>query len=388
MDEFLLAPMLASKPIRDAVDFCNPLASISNVKITMGSCGDTAEAFVNANPLRLQQVLINMLSNAIKYTDLGTTITVSTRPSTIGETMLISHKAIACCSERADQPSLMNAESTPVLVFSVSDSGPGIAMDQAQRLFHRFARLNQQPTRILGSNTVGQPSGTGLGLHLCQMFVQRMRGWIWVENNTGRGSTFSFCLPLVRSPETPLHSPTFGSQSVGTELQAPISSKRKRGSLQNHSPSIDYRNLRVLVVDDILINRKVLDRMLKKIGVLQVSTADSGRSALDELFSSGNTYDLVITDLQMPGMSGIELTEVIVQKMKEKSEQKPKPPDGVPPLVVVGLTADMSAGVTEKCALSGMSDLLYKPITLIEIKEYFQTTISKLQPGQWCSSTG
>jgi len=386
MDEFLLAPMLASKPIRDAIDFCKPLASISNVNITMGSCGDTAEAFVNANPLRLQQVLINMLSNAIKYTDQGTTISVSTRPSTVGETMVTSRKAIACCSDRADQASFMTPESAPVLVFSVSDSGPGIEMDQAQRLFHRFARLNQQPTRTLGSNTVGQPSGTGLGLHLCQMFVQRMRGWIWVENNADRGSTFSFCLPLVGSPETPLHSPSFVSQSVGTGLQASLSSKRKRGSVQHQSPSIDYRKLRVLVVDDILINRKVLDRMLKKIGVVQVSTVDSGQSALDELFSSGKTYDLVITDLQMPGMSGIELTEAIVQKKKEKSEQKQEPPDGSPPLVVVGLTADMSPGVAEKCALSGMSDLLYKPITIVEIKEYFQTKVSKLQAGEWCSS--
>lgn len=383
MNEFLLEPLLASDPIRDAIDFCNPLASISNVNISMDCCGDAAQIFVSANGLRLQQVLINMISNAIKYTDQGSTIRVSTRPSNVGKTMVALRNAIACCSDWEDPASFVPSDNSPVLVFSVSDSGPGIDRDQAQLLFHRFARLSQQPTRTLGNKTVGQPSGTGLGLHLCQMFVQRMRGGIWVENNLGRGSTFSFCLPLVGSPEEKLKSPSYVSPSKQ------LSPARKKDTLKmGHFPaSFDYRKLRVLVVDDTLINRKVLDRMLKKIGVVEISTAESGRDALDELFSSGNAYDLVITDLQMPGMSGTELT-VEIMRRQEASEER-DPPDELltspfrRPFVVVGLTADMSPGIAEKCAKSGMSDLLYKPITLVEIKEYFQTKISKLQPGEW-----
>ena len=378
MDEFLLAPILASDPIRDAIDFCNPLASISNVNIAMDCClNGTDKAFVNANALRLQQVLINLISNAIKYTDQGTNITISTRPSTVGETLTNLRSAIASCSDWEDPASYMPPESSPVLVFSVSDSGPGIAMDQARRLFHRFARLSQQPTRTLGSNTVGQPSGTGLGLNLCQMFVTRMRGWIWAENNAGRGSTFFFCLPLVESPEEPNES--LLAQSVA--LQSQNAPAKKRGSIRigQYPLTMDYRDLRVLVVDDTLINRKVLDRMLKKIGIHKVCTVESGKIALNELFSSGNTYDLVITDLQMPEMSGMELTEAIIQKQTELNDLDPIRQS----LVVVGLTADMSPDVSEKCASSGMSDLLYKPVTLVEIKDYFQTKVSRLQPCLW-----
>jgi len=383
MDEFLLAPLLASEPIRDAIDFCNPLASISNVNIVMNCCGNTAEAFVNANALRLQQVLINMISNAIKYTGQGTNIRVSTRSSTIGECILSLRKAIACCPDYEDRVSSGAPESSPVLVFSVSDSGPGIAMGQTRRLFHRFTRLSQQPTRTLGSNMVGQPSGTGLGLHLCQMFVQRMQGWIWVDNNiNGEGSTFSFCLPLVRPPDVPRrHSPTFVPDSTRPGPEPPLS-REGHGSLRTD----DYRKLRVLVVDDTLINRKVLDRMLKKIGVCKVSTVESGENALMELFSSGKTYDLVISDLQMPGMSGTEMTEEIFRKRQQLEQEKLHEVGVVvpsPSLVVVGLTADMSPGIAEKCAACGMSDLLYKPITLVEIKEYFQTKAGTLQSGQW-----
>ncbi len=355
MDEFLLAPLLATNPIRDAIDFCNPLASISNVNITMDcSSGDT---FVNANALRLQQVLINMISNAIKYTDQGTDITIRTRPSTVKETIVTIRKSIASYSDE-DLP-----ENAPVLIFSVSDSGPGIAMDSAKRLFQRFARLSQ-PARALGGNKIGQPSGTGLGLNLCQMFVTRMRGWIWAENNPGKGSTFSFCLPLV---EEPIENPGLSTTTGGELQRTPMA---KRASLRSAK---DYRDLRILVVDDTLINRKVLDRMLKKIGITQVVTVESGKDALVELFSSGKEYDLVITDLQMPEMSGTELAEAIILKQEESSLSSS---EDCP--VIVGLTADTSPGVAEKCVASGMSDVLYKPITLVEIKDFFETKLRLL----------
>jgi len=388
MDEFLLSPLKVSDPIRDAINFCKPLAFISNVDIDIHCCGDATESHVNANGLRLQQVLINMISNAIKYTDNGTTIRVSTRSSTVGEVTMALRESIAC-SDWKDQASSMPPESTPLLVISVSDSGPGIDRNDAWRLFQRFARLNQQPTRTLGKSTVGQPSGTGLGLHLCQMFVKRMRGWTWAENNVDRGSTFSFCLHLIRSPESPPQKPSFVSHSIVTSgpqvLHSPQSKNEplRRG---HRSPSSDYRNLRVLVVDDILINRKVLDRLLKKIGVTCALSVESGRDALHELFSTGNNYDLVITDLQMPGMSGIELTQEIFRKWGTLEQREP--PEGLltprPSIVVVGLTADTTPGMAKKCSESGMSDLLYKPITLSEIKDYFQTKVGNFRPGQWC----
>mmetsp|Transcript_22347 Transcript_22347/g.33784 ORF Transcript_22347/g.33784 Transcript_22347/m.33784 type:complete len:186 (-) Transcript_22347:168-725(-) len=159
---------------------------------------------------------------------------------------------------------------------------------------------------------------------------------------------------------------------------------RRRGS-NRHPDTPDKRNeadekkdkvsdfkRRVLLVDDTLINRKVLERMLKKIGVSTVVTVDSGKKALEEL--SSNEYDLVITDLQMPGMSGTELCVAI-----HKSTNAPP--------IVVGLTADTSFDIAERCAAAGMADVLYKPITISEMKEYFEITVPRLKQGAWYADT-
>lgn len=119
---------------------------------------------------------------------------------------------------------------------------------------------------------------------------------------------------------------------------------------------------------DILINRKVLGRMLTSIGVGFVSTAESGMEALQELEKSN--FDLVISDLQMPGMSGCELSEEI--RHSNKLTEKP---------VVVGLTAETGETVAVRCKASGMASVIYKPITLVEMHEYFETVVSGLLSG-------
>jgi len=113
--------------------------------------------------------------------------------------------------------------------------------------------------------------------------------------------------------------------------------------------------------------------MLKKIGVRTVLITDSGANALAEL--SKNPYDLVITDLQMPGMTGTELSEAITAASALGSYEK-RP-------VVVGLTADTSNQVAGNCAASGMADVLFKPIAVAEMAEYFKTTVGKLRAGVW-----
>eukprot|EP00751_Fragilariopsis_kerguelensis_P000322 CAMPEP_0170816588 /NCGR_PEP_ID=MMETSP0733-20121128/39382_1 /TAXON_ID=186038 /ORGANISM="Fragilariopsis kerguelensis, Strain L26-C5" /LENGTH=122 /DNA_ID=CAMNT_0011175843 /DNA_START=406 /DNA_END=774 /DNA_ORIENTATION=- len=109
------------------------------------------------------------------------------------------------------------------------------------------------------------------------------------------------------------------------------------------------------------------------VGVLDIVTADSGENALCELYENG-PYDLVITDLQMPGMSGVELCKTI---MIDKNC-----PSGILP-VVVGLTANTSNKVTEDCKSVGMSNVLYKPISVVEMREFFRTSVMCLTPGMW-----
>lgn len=369
MDNFPLSPISASEQIQDAVGFCQPLAFISNVKLVTDIRTD-ANPIVNSNALRLQQVLINLVSNAIKYTRRESEIRIQIRSTSLGETKRMMKKALAA-SHNANQ---INDDKTPVLIFSVSDCGPGIAPDQASRLFEQYAQLKARPMRTLGSNTVGQPSGTGVGLHLCRLFVNRMNGQIWATNNSrgSDGSTFSFYLPLVSGDASisvldvprPKKAPDLRTKSSTHNLG--IRGKKE----DKKSPVLNYR---VLFVDDILINRKVIGRMIKKVGISKSTTVDSGENALEEL--ARNHYDLVITDLQMPGMSGTELSAAI----RDKNTFSSTPP------IVVGLTA--SGDDATQCIESGMADLLYKPITVSEMKEYFETIVPKLKPGVWYKST-
>ncbi len=369
MDNFPLSPISASEQIQDAVCFCQPLAFISNVKLVTDIRADL-NPIVNSNALRLQQVLINLVSNAIKYTRRESDIRIRIRSTSLGKARRMISGSLAASHDVNHRD---DDDSMAVLIFSVSDCGPGIAPDQARLLFQQYAQLEPRPTRTLGSSTVGQPSGTGVGLHLCRLFVNRMNGQIWATNN-GRGvegSTFSFYLPLVshatRNSAVDIPRPNRITDFY-TKSSKNIRDIRDKRNDQK-PPALHYR---VLLVDDILINRKVIGRMIKKVGISKFTAVDSGKSALEEL--ARNHYDLVITDLQMPGMSGTELSATIRDSKTLLSTP-----------IVVGLTA--SGNDATQCIESGMADLLYKPITVSEMKHYFEATVPNLKPGNWYKST-
>lgn len=167
---------------------------------------------------------------------------------------------------------------------------------------------NKDKGKTLGGNTAGQPQGTGLGLNLCLTFVELMKGAIWASNNaSGIGASFSFCLPFVSND-----SPTKESRS-SNETSGGVAGL-ENGAASSPCAAALYS---VLVVDgkpfcfrivvvvlscsletilDILINRKVVDRMLRRIGVRTVKTVESGRKALEELEKT--EYDLVISDIR------------------------------------------------------------------------------------------
>eukprot|EP00536_Pseudo-nitzschia_multiseries_P013954 jgi/Psemu1/261849/estExt_Genewise1Plus.C_6350013 len=367
MGEFPLSPVVAKSAIQDAIYFCQPLASISGVDVvTNYGENNNSEYVVISNTLRLQQVLINLVSNAIKYTAERSQICISIQPTVMSNVEFKMQHAIACSRQNINIASGQNvreslSSNTPVLCFSISDRGPGIALHQADHLFQRFTRLDSKPTRVIGdSNKVGQPSGTGLGLNICQLFLQRMKGEIWAVNNcTGNGATFSFFLPL----------------SAGRNADSRITASECLTKRYFSFETLANRTaqLRVLLADDVLINRKVIGRMIKQAGVSCIATADGGEHALRKLSEDG-PFDLVITDLQMPGMSGTELCTAIMSRVSCKGDSLP---------VVVGLTADTSVCAAEKCRASGMSTVLYKPISVLEMQEFFETFLERLRPGIW-----
>jgi signal transduction histidine kinase/CheY-like chemotaxis protein len=210
----------------------------------------SARGQYRGDPTRLRQVLLNLVGNAVKFTEAGAVaveVTVKAGPSP--------------------------APGAPVpLYFEVTDTGIGMDADTAARMFHKFEQADSSITRKFG--------GTGLGLAICKQLVERMGGEIGVTSKKGEGSTFWFSLPLERL----------------TQQEASLGRSR-------------FTGLRALVVDDIKINCEIMRRYLESFG-MTVATAEDGyaaMAALERAQHGGRPFDLAVIDYMMPEMSGAEL---------------------------------------------------------------------------------
>ena len=205
------------------------------------------------DPTRLRQILLNLVGNAIKFTERGG---VSVEVSEVSET----------------------AESLHRLRFEITDTGIGMSEEVRRRLFEKFSQADTSITRRFG--------GSGLGLAICKQLVQLMDGAVGVESTPGFGSRFWFELRLE-----PAVNPTIERRALPGKLAG----------------------LRVLIVDDVEMNRRILTRQLAGFGINTVSV-DGGLAAMAELergFRRGDPFDLVIVDQMMPGVSGEELVQQV-----------------------------------------------------------------------------
>jgi CheY-like chemotaxis protein len=236
-------------------------ASEKGVELLVDIDMDTPKVVVG-DPLRLQQILTNLVSNAVKFTESGGVI-------------LISVKAL-------EEPRQGSTGDELMLAFSVKDTGTGIDPEYIDRLFEPFSQADMSSTR--------KYEGTGLGLSICKQLVTLMGGDIEVQSQLGQGSTFSFTVRLRRAPAAAV-----------SVLKVPA----------------DIQGLNVLVVDDLADSRIIMRRILESLG-FRVETLDSGARALSRMQDKplrDKPVDLIMMDWKMEGMDGIEVSRRIRQEL-------------------------------------------------------------------------
>ena len=271
--------------------------------------------------VRIRQIMLNILNNAVKYTEKGSvTLSVSSDPEDGFE-----------CGQVIS------------LVFSVQDTGVGIRTEDLDKLFHKFERLGLAETRNV--------EGTGLGLMIVKNLLDMMDGAVWVRSKFGEGSTFTVSIPQkVVSPEP-----------VGS-----FPGKSEGGTGITDVPHDLFRapSARILVVDDTLMNLSVVEGLLKRTE-MRIDTASGGEEALH--LTMYIPYDLILMDQRMPGMDGVETMHLI--RAQEGGANRETP--------VVCLTADVVSGAKKRYLAEGFTDYLSKPIDSRALRK---TLIAMLPP--------
>jgi signal transduction histidine kinase/CheY-like chemotaxis protein len=257
-------------------------------------------AVVLADALRLRQVLFNLVGNAAKFTPRG-------------RVRLI----IAPAAGETAPPGRCR------LRIEVSDTGIGLTPEQQQRLFQPFTQADSSTTRQFG--------GTGLGLAICQRLVRAMGGQIGVESAPGQGARFFFTLEV----------------EPGDGLEAGA-----QASAESPAPVLLQSASRVLVAEDNEVNRTLISAMLARAGC-QVETVVDGRQAVAAVTAAGPGFDLLLMDLAMPEMNGLDATRAI--RAHEAAT-------GRAPVWIVALTASVLAEDRRECRQAGMDDFVAKPI--------------------------
>ena len=263
--------------------------------------------FIAGDPSRLRQIILNLIGNAVKFTDKG-------------EVAIRVHASLL-----EDRSSLLH--------FEVSDTGMGIPADKLESIFESFSQADSSTTREFG--------GTGLGLTISRRLAQIMGGKIWAESSPGKGSCFHFMARFATAEA----SSTAKQISVATSVLVGV---------------------RVLIVDDNRTNRRILEGLVTRWGMIPTSAAD-GEEALDLYFAAGGAgspFSLILTDMHMPKMDGFGL----VERLRERSEPLSS--------TIMMLTSGGQRGDAQRCGELGISAYLLKPIRQSELREAVARVLS------------
>ena len=262
----------------------------------------TVPEWVEGDPLRLWQILANLIGNALKFTEKG---------------------GVEVAVQTAEP---VTDKDEPLLHFSVRDTGIGIPVDQQAQIFETFAQADTSITRQYG--------GSGLGLAICARLVELMGGDIWVESEVGEGSTFHFTARMKALPASVAEMSAEVSV-LGTEAEQP--------------------HLRILVAEDMLANQRLIQTILEKRGHT-VKVVDNGEEAVAAV--AEGEFDLLMMDMQMPVMDGLEAT----RRIRETEPEERHTP-------IVAMTANALRGTEERCRRAGMDGYLLKPFHPVDLLE-------------------
>jgi signal transduction histidine kinase/CheY-like chemotaxis protein/HPt (histidine-containing phosphotransfer) domain-containing protein len=283
--------------VREVTDLLESKAASKDLRLA-GTVASAVPAAVLGDPKRLQQILINLINNAIKFTDSGA-VTVNVAAPSV-------------------------ADGRQIIKFEVKDTGIGIPADRMHRLFQSFSQVDASTTRKYG--------GTGLGLAICKQLAELMGGQIGVDSTPGQGSTFWFTahLPIAAPAEAP----------------TPVPQAARR---------VATRRATILVAEDNPINQIVVNDMLCGAGH-SCDIAHNGREVLEAV--ARKQYDLILMDCQMPEISGFEATRLVRQR-EAAATNNGGPARRMP---IIALTASAVQGDRDACFEAGMDDYVAKPI--------------------------
>ena len=298
---------------------------------------DNVPTTIVADETRVRQILVNLINNAIKFTDRGYI------------KVLITAKPIN---------QLINAYE---IIFQVKDTGIGIPVGKQEHLFESFTQLDASTTRKYG--------GTGLGLAICKNLAQMMGGSIWIQSDnhvTGsppigwdegktkitedihKGSLFAFSIAVKSSRDDCITSMNFWQKHQVNSGYIPVNNNN---SQQNLVPA--SHNVRLLLVEDNRINQQVISLLLNKFA-FRVDVVGNGAEALAIL--ENFSYDIIFMDVEMPEMDGLLTTKMIRQKYQSANSP-----------YIIAITAYAMTGDREKCLEAGMNDYIAKPIRETEL---------------------
>jgi signal transduction histidine kinase/CheY-like chemotaxis protein len=267
---------------------------------------------VIGDPMRLRQIVVNLLGNAVKFTRSGEVALTADVEAMEGD--------------------------HAILHFRVRDTGVGIAPDKQKAIFEAFTQADSSITRLFG--------GTGLGLTIASRLVGMLGGRIWVDSEPGRGSCFHFTARFGVAAQ-----PARTTPAVADRVGHPGAACTEPRS----------RKLNILVAEDNATNQQLLRRILEKRGHVAVVAAD-GREALAAL--AGRDFDLVLMDVQMPDMDGFQATAAIRERERTTGRRQK----------IIALTAHAMKGDEERCLAAGMDGYLSKPIQLRNLADVLEET--------------